>query len=80
MIKNKKNGLLIKPNVEDLYGAINDLVENRNKRKKFGSELKKKVKSNFVWKLIAEDYYEFLKRKVDLWTEDKLKVGISKIG
>jgi glycosyltransferase involved in cell wall biosynthesis len=55
IIKSGRNGLLVEPkNVQQLAGAIIELVLNDSKRKQFGEESRNLVEKEYSWDIIAE--------------------------
>lgn len=66
IIKNRKNGLLCNPDPSSLRDAIDMLLENKNLRKKLGSNARKKILSEYDFdKLIIKELriYKELSKK-----------------
>lgn len=56
-IINGKNGFLVEPyDVREFVRAINKLLADDEKRKKFGEEIKRFTLGNYNWKKISESY------------------------
>lgn len=63
IIENEKNGFLFNAgNVKLLRKHIQKLVFDASLREKFGSEIKKKIRNNFDWDIIAEKFERVLKK------------------
>lgn len=61
---NPKTGILTKPTVTALNSRIDFLIKNRKTSLKLGEELRKCVVKQYDWKIIAKNYSEFIKNKI----------------
>ena len=56
VIKNNINGLLVPPNdVEKLAKSINELLENKELRRKLGAEGRRNIEEKYSWERIVKD-------------------------
>ena len=62
IIRNKKNGLVIKQkDQKSLEAALELLINDRALRKKLGGNLHKLARQEFGWQKISEDFYQDIK-------------------
>ena len=68
LIKNGVNGLVVPPNdVEELANALNDLLENKELRRKYGSEGRQIVEKHYSWEKIAKNLTEVYEEVLANW-------------
>lgn len=59
VVKNKIGGLLVqKENAEELASALVHLVENKNQREKFGTNLKQTISTKFSFKKMIQETFD----------------------
>lgn len=73
LIKNGKNGLVVPPNdASKLARAISKLLEDKELRKKFGSEGRRIIAENYSWEKVVKDlikvYERMLKNRQNAWS------------
>lgn len=60
IIKNKKTGLLVQPNKEDIANALEFLINEPSQKYSYQQAIRKHIETNFDWKGIARVYNKLL--------------------
>ena len=63
IIKNKKTGIIIKPNKKELIQTLEKLIKNSNLRQRLSKNLNIKVKKEFSWKKSADEFINLISKK-----------------